>query len=264
MTNRIMGLIPLVAMLSASMLATGCRGSRAAIEVKTELIVYAASSLVGAFAELEIGFEEANPGIDVKTTFAGSQVLRFQIEQGGPADIFASANQDHMEALVGGGQITNSLIFAGNDLVVIVPKANPAGIQTFADLGQATLIVLGSENVPVGAYTRQLLDNAEQHFGEPFKKHVEARTVSLENNVRLVRTKVEMGEADAAIVYRSEAFSPRLTMIPIPEKLNARVRYPIGVLARSENPSQARTFIDYLLSTEGVQTLSSHHFLAVQ
>jgi len=244
--------------------ATGCAQEQTGGSAKTSLVVYAASSLTDAFRSVKEAFEEANPEIEVRMTFAGSQVLRVQIEQGALADVFASANQHHMNALIEGGHIPSSQPFASNELVLVVPIANPAGIEGFEDLKKASLIVLGSDNAPVGIYTRQVLERAQLALGADFIATVQSHVVSLEHNVRLVRAKVEMGEADAAIVYRTEASSPRLKMVLIPKKMNAQVRYPIGALARSAHTSQARRFLDYVLSNEGQRILHSHDFLAAE
>ena len=251
----------LVSMFIASLLAASCIQEQGGDGAKTSLVIYAASSLTETFRSIENAFEEANPEMDVSMTFAGSQVLRFQIEQGAQVDIFASANQDHTEALISGGHMSGSQFFASNELVVIVPTANPADIQHFRDLEKASLIVTGSNNVPVGIYTLQVLERARQHLGEDFVAAVQTQTVSLENNVRLVRAKVEMGEADAAIVYRTEASSHKLKVVAIPEKLNAQVRYHIGALTRSAHAPQAVQFINYVLSADGRQLLHSHGFL---
>lgn len=258
------GLIPLLTSSVVGLVATGCAQEKGGGSVKTTLVVYAASSLTEAFQSVEEAFEKANSEIEVKISFAGSQVLRVQIEQGAQVDVFASANQGHMNGLIASGHIPDSKAFASNELVLVVPRANPAAIEVFGDLTKASLIVLGSDNAPVGIYTRQMLDRAGLVLGRDFLASVLSHVVSLEHNVRLVRSKVEMGEADAAIIYRTEASSARLKMVPIPKNLNAQVRYPIGVLARSANASQAKRFVDYVLSEEGRRILYHHDFLGAE
>jgi molybdate transport system substrate-binding protein len=164
----------------------------------TTLQVFAASSLTEVFEDLARGFEAAQPTIAVQLTLGGSQALRLQIEQGADVDVFASADERHMVALIEIGDVEESLVFARNDLVVIVPLDDPAGIETFADLPRAMRIVIGAESVPVGAYTRTVLAHAGERFGEAFSTTVWDHVVSEESNVRLVRAKVELGEADAA------------------------------------------------------------------
>jgi len=200
--------------------------------------------------------------VDVQLTLAGSQVLRLQIEQGASADVFASANESHMQALVDAGDVLRSQTFARNELVVIVPTSNPAGIESFDQLIRGSRIVIGTDNVPVGVYTRQILDNARAQLGEGFVAAVRRRVVSEESNVRLVRAKVEMGEADAAVVYRTDAVSSeRVRIVPIPEALDVRAAYPIGVLARSRHATEAAAFIDYVLSPPGRRVLGRHGFV---
>src|SRR5688572_25564520 len=187
----------------------GCRSGAPA--VREPLRVFAASSLTEAFADLKQAFEGSRAGQQVELTFAGSQVLRTQIEQGASADVFASADEAHLQALSQAKLASDSAIFAKNDLVIIVPESNPAQIANLADLARASKIVLGAPNVPVGAYARKLLKSATPTFGTNFEQEVMSRVVSEESNVRLVRAKVELGEVDAAIVYRTDAItSPKV------------------------------------------------------
>lgn len=226
------------------------------------LNVYAASSLTEAFTELESVFESANPGVDVVVTFAGSQVLRLQIEQGARADVFASANPEHMQALVDSGLVGASLVFARNDLVIIVPPDNPAGIRELGDLVYAQRVVLGTSNVPVGQYTRRMLRLAAPSHEEGFEAMVMSRVVSEETNVRLARAKVELGEADAAIVYRTDAgSSDRIRVIEIPRDVNVLAQYPIGVVDRTTMRGAAEAWVSLVTSPEGRDVLRRHGFI---
>ncbi len=238
-------------------LSFGCAPERSRGE---EVTVMAASSLTDAFLELRDGFRAANPGKHVRPTFSGSQILRLQIEGGATADVFASADERHMQALGRAGLVTEGRAFARTGLVVIVPADNPARIRRFADLPKATRLVIGSAHVPVGRYTRELLERADR--ADPgFLERVRARVISEENNVRLVRAKVELGEADAAVVYRTDAVgSKKLRVIPVPEALDARAEYFIGALAAAPAPDLARRFTEYVLSREGQGILSRHGF----
>ena len=132
--------------LLAHLLLAGC--SRGEAETAT-LRVFAASSLSDAFEELAQAFEKANPDTKVSLVFAGSQVLRLQIEQGAPASVFASANTEHVRALARTGRAQGAQVFAHNELVVIVPRDNPAGIHRFEELPRARRLVIGTETVPV-------------------------------------------------------------------------------------------------------------------
>jgi len=245
-------------LLLVSAAACGSGGSGPA-----ELHVYAASSLTDAFRDLEPMFEAAHPDVDVSLTFAGSQVLRLQIEQGADADVYASANPEHMQTLVEEDRVREGKVFAHNELVVIVPADDPAGIESFADLPKATRIVLGTENVPVGRYAREALNLAEERrFGAGFEESVMAHVVSEETNVRLARAKVELGEADAAIVYLTDASgSDRLRVIHVPEDVNVRADYLIGVVSGSSHLEAAEQWIDFLTSPEGRSVLEARGFV---
>ena len=117
---------------------------------RLRLNVYAASSLTDAFTEIERAFEAAHADVDAALSFAGSQVLRLQIEQGASADLYASANPDHARALRDAGLLRGVRSFAVNELAVIVPPDNPAGIESFGDLAAAERLVIGTASVPVG------------------------------------------------------------------------------------------------------------------
>ena len=226
------------------------------------LLVYAASSLTEAFQELEREFEKSHPLADISLVFSGSQVLRIQIEQGAPSDVLATANPQHMEILVASGLVENPLVFARNELVLIVPLDNPAGIETFEDLPKASRLVVGTDHVPVGKYTHLMLDNAGKELGTDFEQQVHSRVVSLENNVRLVRAKVELGVADAAIVYRTDALvSDKVRSISIPSDINVQAEYFIGELIRSSHRELADDWIDFTLSPLGQEILIRHGFV---
>ncbi|MCB9537634.1 MAG: molybdate ABC transporter substrate-binding protein [Myxococcales bacterium] len=241
----------------------GCRGAHPEDPARVTLQVFAASSLTEAFGELERSFEAAHPGVDVRLTFAGSQVLRLQIEQGAAADVFASANPEHLQALRAEGHVAPPVDFATNELVVVVPLDDPAGVRSFADLPNARRLVIGAEAVPVGRYTRRLLDRAAETLGADFVAAVRARVVSVEHNVRLVRAKVELGEADAAIVYRTDAAATeRVRVVEIPPALNVRARYPIAVTTRAAAPETAARFVAFVRSPAGRGALERHGFRA--
>ncbi len=226
---------------------------------RSTLSVLAASSLTDVLEDLEPSFEAAHPGVDLRLTFAGSQVLRLQIEQGAEADVFVSADPRHLRALEDQGEVVTPRVVARNELAVIVPLDGDA-IARFDELADATRIVVGTPQGPVGAYTRQLLERARDHLGHGFVMAVERSVVSEEPNVRLVRAKVEMGEADAAIVYRSDV-SPRVREVGIPDALQVRAQYAAGIVARSAAPDLAVAFLDYLEGAEGHAIFAQHGFV---
>jgi molybdate transport system substrate-binding protein len=225
------------------------------------LVVLAAASLTEAFAAIEAELEAAEPGVDVVVSTGGSQALRVQIEHGAPADVFAAANAEHIDALVSAGLVRQSSPFAEGVLVLAVPPANPAGIRSLEDLPSAARIVLGAPEVPVGQYTRTMLDRAEARYGAGFRARVEAHVVSLEPNVRQVLAKVELGEADAAVVYRSDVVASRnVKVIEIPAELDVRAQYHVGVLTAAAQPELAQRFVDHLRSAAGRAVLERHGF----
>jgi molybdate transport system substrate-binding protein len=264
--KRTLSLFLLLALLLVGCASTGPAGTEVP-EART-LTVFAAASLTDAFSEIGNNFETANPGVTVIFNFAGSQALRTQIEEGAPADVFASANETEMDSLVSSGHVDASapLTFLRNGLVVIVPANNPAGIENLEGLSTSGIkLILASEEVPVGNYARQSLDLMNTRFGTDFKGRVLANVVSNEDNVRQVVTKVQLGEADAGIVYRSDAVAaPGLQTINIPDDLNIIATYPIAPLVNSENGDLAQAFVDYVLSSEGQGVLAKWGFAPPQ
>lgn len=225
-----------------------------ALLVAAQITVFAASSLREAFTEIAAAFEKQD-GAKVVLQFAGSQQLRVQIENGATAEVFASADERQMKAV---RSFTGEpRIFARNELVVVVPEANPAKLRSFEDLPKARKIVLGAAEVPVGAYT----DRAIAAKGDDFRAAVEARVVSRELNVRQVLSKVALDESDAGIVYRTDAQAApaRVEVFPVPGAPVAL--YPIAPLTGAPSPDLARKFVELVLSPQGQEVLRRHGFL---
>jgi molybdate transport system substrate-binding protein len=231
------------------------------------LTVYAAASLTDAFIEIGKAFEVLHPGSTVAFNFGGSQNLRTQIEQGALADVFASANKKEMDALIMGSFVgTNApRVFLTNQLVVILPEENPARILSLEDLSKPGLkLVLAAEEVPAGRYAREMLANLNTLYGSEYREKVLLNVVSNEDNIRQAATKVQLGEADASIVYRSDVVAvPELQRIEIPAEMNVIAEYPIAALTQSANSELANDFIDYLLSSAGQATLKKWGFTPV-
>jgi molybdate transport system substrate-binding protein len=228
------------------------------------LTVFAAASLTDAFTEIGAKFDSVNPGVTTTFNFGGSQALRTQIEEGAPADVFASASGKEMDALVADGFVAQDVakVFLSNRLILILPADNPAAIETLGDLAEPGVkLVLAAEEVPVGNYARQALDLMNESYGSDFKDKVLANVVSNEDNVKQVVAKVQLGEADAGIVYASDAVVVSdLKTIEIPAELNVIANYPIASLAHSESTVIAVKFVDYVLSTEGQAILQKWGF----
>ena len=234
------------------------------------LTVFAAASLTQAFGNIGKAFEAANPGVTVTLNFAGSQVLQTQIQQGAPADVFASASGTNMDALVTAGFVDKAApqIFVTNKLIVILPPSNPANVQTLQDLAKSGLkIVLEDPSVPAGKYSRQILDNMSKDptYGTDFSTKVLANVVSNETDVKQVVSKVQLGEGDAGIVYISDGIAaPTLKTIYIPDALIVIAKYPIAPLLKSANPDLAAKFVTYVLSADGQATLKKWGFTPIQ
>ncbi len=230
---------------------------------RTEVVVLAASSLTDAFQALAKDFEKQHPEAKISLQFAGSQALRAQIERGNEADVFASANEAHMKALVDAKLAAQPQIFAHNELVIAVPKANPAKLHSVGDLPQAKRLVVGAKQVPVGHYTRTFLDRAAGHFGMPFAQVVIHNIASKETNARQVLAKVAAGEADAGIVYRSDARAAkdRVDTVEIPDDLNVRAAYSIAALDHAAHPKLARQWVDLVTSASGQAVLAKQGFV---
>lgn len=232
------------------------------------LTVFAAASLTDAFLEIGRDFETSNPGVTVQFNFAGSQALRTQLEQGAAADIFASASWSEMDALarIAMVEANAAQVFLTNRLVIVLPGGNPAGILELEDLARPGIkLLLAAEQVPAGRYARQVLLNLDALYGPGYLEAVLGNAVSNEENVRQVVTKVLLGEADAGIVYLSDAVSePALLTLAIPDEYNMIAEYPIAVLASAGSPTLAGAFIQYLLSAEGQAKFKAWGFLPIQ
>jgi molybdate transport system substrate-binding protein len=228
------------------------------------LTVFAASSLTDAFVELEGMFEEQNTGIDVSPSFAGSSELLAQIQQGAPADVFASADEAKMDTALEEGLVAEPEIFARNRPVIIVPAADLGGIAEFRDLAEADAqMVLAEEAVPIARYAEEVLDNADGEYGEGFAQRVRDKVVSREANVRAAANRVALGEADATFVYKSDVTQDirgRVQVVEIPEELNVLATYPIATIEESQNPELARAWVGLVLSEEGQRVLENYNF----
>lgn len=220
--------------------------------------VFAAASLTEAFREIAARFEHEHPGERVEVSFSGSQMLQAQIEQGAPADVFASADLAHADALKTGGLLATYAIFARNRIVLVVP-AGAAGVARPRDLARAGIrVVVAGPAVPAGRYTAAVL----ARLGETLERQVRANIVSEETNVRAVLAKVALGEADAGFVYATDAASAgnKVRTIAIPEAGGVAAEYAIGVLRAAAAPDAARAFVDMVLGSDGQAILGAHGF----
>jgi len=230
---------------------TGCGGGPQAAQDRT-LVVFAAASLTESFTALGDTFESGNPGVTVRFSFAGSSTLAQQISQGAPADVFAAASPATMARVTDAGLARDTpQIFARNRLTIAVPADNPGGIRGLPDLARpGRKVVLCALQVPCGAAAAAALDAAG----------VTVKPVSLEQDVKAALTKISLGEADAALVYRSDvkaaAGKGKVRGIEFPEAAKAINDYPIVVLDRARQPALARQFVQLVLSEQGRSVLT--------
>lgn len=231
-----------VAALALVALVAACGGSGS-----RQPTVFAAASLTEVFQRLDP---------QARFDFAGSDELAFQIEQGAVADVYAAASPTYPERLYAKGIVRRPRAFASNELVLIVPKANPANVRSVADLGRRRIkLVLGEPTVPIGAYTREALAK----LGET---RALRNVVSEEPDVKGVTAKVALGEADAGFVYATDAraVAGKVTEIRLPQAAEPKVRYLIAVVRGSRHRDAAEAFVDLVLSARGQKALRAAGF----
>lgn len=262
----------LVVLLAAALLQTGCgRSTPTANELSPQvLMVFASSSLTQPFTELGALYEAQYPGVKVDFNFQNANTLAQQIGQGAPADVFASAAEKFMDDAVETGRLAQAdvSIFAQNRLAVILPKDNPANIQTLEDLARPGLkLVMGAREGPQGAYVEAFLSAAAQdaRFGAQFKQAVYLNVVSYESTVNGVVTKVALGEVDAGFAFFSDsqgAAAEKVNVLEIPVELNVEAHYPVAPLNDSPNLGLAKSFVAFVLSPAGQEVLQKYGFLS--
>lgn len=222
--------------------------------VTGNVTVFAAASLTESFNKIGKDFEAANPGAKVSFNFAGSSALATQINQGAPADIFASAAPANMKTVTDAGSADGTPVtFVKNQLVIAVPKGNPKGVKGLADLTKPGLkVALCAEQVPCGAAAKKALDAAK----------VALTPVTLEQDVKAALAKVKLGEVDAALVYRTDAkvAASNVDGIEFPESAGAISEYPIVLLKAAPNKSAAQAFLAYIQSDKGITVLTAAGF----
>ncbi|MCY4113582.1 MAG: molybdate ABC transporter substrate-binding protein [Chloroflexi bacterium] len=230
-----------------------------------EVTVYAAASLRDAFTEIAQAFEETRSNAHVVLNFAGSQVLRAQIERGAPAEVVATADEVHARQLEAAGLLAASpRTFAENALVLAVPADNPRGLGSLADLTAPDVrLVMGIADVPVGRYARAALERYAAAIGhDAFVQAVLDNVVSFETNVRHVAAKLELGVLDAGFIYTTDVLASdgALIEIPLPPEAAIAAPYPIAVTKRGADREAATAFADFVHSPAGQRILAAHGF----
>jgi molybdate transport system substrate-binding protein len=260
--TKLLSCVVVAALLPVSF---GCGGSGSSEDgEESALTVFAASSLTDAFGELKANFEEEHLGTEVKLNFAGSSTLLTQLEQGAPADVFASADEAKMDAAVSDGLAEAPQTFARNRLTVIVAAGNPAGIESYRDLARPGItLVLAQDEVPVAQYAKESLTKANAVYGSDFSERVLSKVASREADVKAAANRVAVGDADATIVYASDAtldLRERVEVIEIPEELNVVASYPIAFTEDAQSPELAQGWVDLVLSDEGQRVMEKWGF----
>jgi molybdate transport system substrate-binding protein len=254
------GRIALLVVAAAFLAACGSSGGTASnspssTSMSGYIQVFAAASLTASFNALGTSFHRANPGVGVNFNFAGTPTLVTQIEQGAPADVFASADTTNMDKLTADGYTSGtSKVFARNQLEIVVAPGNPKGITGLADLAKNGVIYISEgPTVPAGKYSLQALATAG----------VKVTPKSLETSVTAVISKIELGEADAGIVYTTDvtAAGNKVQGVQIPAANNVIATYPMVAVKGTKNADVANAFINYVLSSTGQSTLASFGFL---
>jgi molybdate transport system substrate-binding protein len=230
---------------------TGATGA----ELTGSLNVFAAASLTETFGKIGKDLEQANPSLKITFNFAGSSALATQINQGAPADVFASAAPANLKTVTdkGNAAAADAVTFVKNQLVIAVPKGNPKGIKGLSDLTRPGVkVALCAKQVPCGAAADKALTAAS----------VKLTPVTLEADVKSALSKVKLGEVDAALVYRTDAkaASSDVDGVEFPESAGAINAYPIVVLKNAANKTAADAFVKYVLSDKGQAVLSDAGF----
>jgi len=229
------------------------------------LTIFAASSLIDAFGELGKTFEKQNEGVEVKQSFESSSTLLIQIQQGAPADVFASAAQEEMDTAMKDGLVAGKPeVFVKNREIIMVPNDNPANIESFQDVANPGVrLVLAQRDVPAADYALQILDKANARYGDNFEKQVLSNVVSRESDVRASVNRVVVGDADATFGYASDYtidIRDRVMVVPIPPDLNIIATYPVAALKGAKDPELAKKWVELVTSKDGQHVLQKWNF----
>ncbi len=221
--------------------------------LRGDLTVLAAASLTESFQAIAAAFERLHPAVRVHFSFGASSALALQIDNGAPADVFASASTTNMQQVVAAGQATRPVTFARNRLIIVTPPDNPGHITRLADLARTGVsVAVCQAQVPCGVVATQVLRKA----------HLTVTPATEEVDVKSVLSKVMLGEVDAGLVYVTDAHAAGASVaaITIPARDNADTTYPIVALRASQNPLAAQAFVAFVRSAKGKAALASVGF----
>jgi molybdate transport system substrate-binding protein len=232
-----------------------------------ELTVFGAASLKGVLEQARTAYEAATPGVTLVVSTDSSAALAMQITQGAPADVFLSADTTNPQKLVAAGlSLGEPMTFAKNLLTVIIPTANPGGIATPADLAKTGIkVIAAGDDVPITTYANMLVANLAKQPGYPadYTAKYTANIASKEDNVAAVRSKIELGEGDGAIVYVTDAkASTKVTHIPVSGHANVPATYAGMVVKSSKQPEAAQAFLTWFAGPDGKAILATFGFLS--
>jgi molybdate transport system substrate-binding protein len=260
--------VAFVLALAAAFAFVGCQPTfgRAPAPTGPELTIYAAASLASALRSATEAYAAGRPGVTFAISTDSSSALEAKIEQAAPADLFLSADEANPAKLAASGLGATPVRFAANAPVVVVPRSNPAAIATPADLARPGVkVVAAADGVPITTYAAKLIGNLGREPGYPadFAARYEANVVSREDNVGGVLAKVALGEADAGIVYATDArSSPQVRAIAIPAGSNVVATYAGSVILSSPHRTEAAAFLAWLAGSGGRAVLEPLGFLA--
>jgi molybdate transport system substrate-binding protein len=259
MRTRMRWVLTVVLALALGVVVTATPASAAKKKGKLSgsITVSAAASLTEAFTKMGTDFQKVNKGTTVAFNFGASSALAQQIQGGAPADVFASADGANMQKVVSSGEVTTEPVdFATNVLTIVVKPGNPKNVKSIADLPNLDTVALCAPEVPCGKYANQMLTQAGVA--------IPSDEITLGQDVKSALAAVSAGDADAGIVYATDAKAAgsAVAVVKIPASLNVLAVYPIARVAATQNASLADGWIKYVTSAAGQKTLKSFGFLA--
>jgi molybdenum ABC transporter ATP-binding protein/molybdenum ABC transporter molybdate-binding protein len=260
--------LSLLLLVTFAATAYGFSSKPAGTPIEVEMFSLIAANATDPFNDIVEEFEKKHSEVNVEGTFAGTQIIRTQLEQGAKADLFLSADLEHIEAVKEQGLIDEFFPVSNNRVVIVVPKDDRVGIHSLEDLGTKKVkLVIGTDTVPIGKYTRQIFDNAKEAYGDGFPEKVMSNVVSLETNVKQVLQKVALGEAEAGMVYPTDVtpeFLEKVVIIDIPKEYNVVATNYISVPKKAPNKELAEEFMQLMLSDKGQEIFVKYKYAPVK
>lgn len=256
----------IVAALSVTSVVTGYAISSkdAGSPDQKKMTVFIAANGAEPTKDLMKVFESLHSDVKIEMTTAGTQVLRAQLEHGAKADFFLSADLYHIQAMKEEGLVAEYVPVANNHEVIVVPKSNPGNVHSIQDLANRPIkLVIGTDSVPIGKYTRQIFKNVDEKLDPTFSSKVISRVVSFETDTKLVLQKVAMGEAQAGIVYRTDvnkSFVDKVDIVKIPSEYNVQATHYIAVPIEAPYRELGNEFLNLMLSPQGQAVFKSYSY----